>query len=55
MIKLRIQGTSNDLKWFKKVIERNKKINVRSFSDLLPNKGTKKYFRLYADVDRKEE
>jgi hypothetical protein len=52
MIKVRIQGTTNDIKWFKKVIERNKKIRISSISDPLPNMGTKKYFRMYADLER---
>jgi hypothetical protein len=55
MIKVRIQGTTNDIKWFKKVIERNKKIKISSISEPLPNKGTKKYFRMYADIERIEE
>lgn len=52
MIKIRIQGTTNDLKWFKKVLSRNKKIRIRSISEPMPNKGTKKYFRMYADLER---
>lgn len=55
MIKLRIQGTTNDIKWFKKIIERNKKIKIHSISEPLPNRGTKKYFRLYIDIEREEE
>lgn len=52
MIKIRMQGTTKDLKWFKKVLERNKKLEIKSMSEPMPNKGTKKYFRVYADLYR---
>ena len=35
MLKVRLMGTKNDIKWF---------------SDMFPNKGTKKYYRTYAEV-----
>ena len=50
MVKIRLQGTTNDIKRLKRCIERNKRIKVLSVSETLPNKGTKKYFRQYMDV-----
>ncbi len=45
-----MQGTTRDIKRMKRCIERNKRIKVISVSDVLNNKGTKKYFRQYMDV-----
>ena len=42
MLKVRLMGTKNDIKWFGKILQRNSKIEVTEFSDLYPNKGTKK-------------
>ena len=50
MLKVRIMGTKNDIKWFRKILQRNPKVEVTEFSDMFPNKGTKKYSRTYAEV-----
>jgi len=52
MLKLRLQGTTNDIKWFRKILERDKRIKVTQFSELFQNKGTNKFFRVYADVEK---
>lgn len=52
MLKIRLQGTTNDIKWFKKILERDSRINVLQFSDRFANKGTKKYFRVYIEVEK---
>ena len=33
-----------------KILQRNPKIEVTEFSDLYPNKGTKKFHRAYVEV-----
>lgn len=40
MLKIRLMGTRNDIKWFGKILQRNPKIEVTEFSDLYTNKGT---------------
>lgn len=55
MLKIRLQGTTRDLKWFKKILERDKRINVLSVSEPFANKGTNKYFRVYADVEKNKK
>ncbi len=50
MLKVRLMGTKNDIKWFGKILQKNPKIEVTEFSDLFPNKGTKKYYRTYVEV-----
>lgn len=52
MLKLRAMGTKNDLKWFKKIIERYDVFHVIRISEPLPMKGTNKYFRMYIELDR---
>lgn len=41
MLKIRLQGTTNDIKWFKKILERDKRINVLDVSEPYANKGKK--------------
>ena len=52
MLKVRLMGTKNDIKWFGKILERNPKVEVIEVSDLYPNKGTKKYYRNYVEVKK---
>ena len=54
MLKVRLMGTKNDIKWFGKILQRHPKIEVTEFSDLYPNKGTKKYHRAYVEVRKKQ-
>ena len=55
MLKIRLQGTTNDLKWFKKILERDTRIHLIQISEPLVNKGTNKYFRVYAEVEKNKE
>ena len=41
MLKVRLMGTKNDIKWFGKILQRN------------PNKGTKKFYRAYVEVKKR--
>lgn len=47
MLKVRLMGTKNDIKWFGKILQRNPKVEVTEFSEMYPNKGTKKFYRAY--------
>ena len=55
MLKIRLQGTTKDLKWFKKILERDRRIMVLSVSEPFANKGTNKYFRVYADIEKNKK
>ena len=50
MLKIRLMGTKNDIKWFRKILERNPKVEVTEFSEMFSNKGTKKFHRAYVEV-----
>ena len=52
MLKIRLQGTTKDLKLFRKILERDRRITVLSVSEPFANKGTNKYFRVYADIEK---
>ena len=51
MLKLRAMGTTNDLKWFKKIIDRYDVFHVIRMSEPLPMKRTNKYYRMYIELD----
>lgn len=52
MLKVRLQGTTNEIKWFRKFLERSKSVKVLQYSQQYANVGTKKYFRVYAEVEK---
>ncbi|MDD3142207.1 MAG: hypothetical protein PHX08_25030 [Lachnospiraceae bacterium] len=54
MIKIRLQGTKEDIKWFKDFLEKHKSVKVLQFSEIFANKGTNKYFRTYAEIEKNE-
>ena len=55
MLKIRLMGTKNDIKWLRKILERNKRIQVLQFSELYTNKGTNKYYRAYVEVEKEQK
>lgn len=52
MLKIRLQGTKQDIRWFSKILDRNKLIKVLQISELFENKGTVKYYRVYAEIEK---
>lgn len=55
MLKIRLQGTEQEIEWFKRILLLIPQVKVREFSELFPNKGTKKYFRVYSEIDKADE
>ena len=55
MIKLRLQGTKNDLKSFIKILERCSKVNILSLSDFYNITESKKYYKIFIDLKRNTE
>lgn len=54
MLKIRLQGTAKDIRWFRKFLQRQSGIRVLEVSDMFTNKGTNRYYRSYAEVEREE-
>lgn len=50
MVKIRLQGTTNELKRMRRIIERSRFLRVISVSEVYANKGTTKYYRQYMDI-----
>lgn len=55
MLKIRLQGTVSDIRWFKRLLEKHPEIRVIQVSEIFSNKGTNRYFRFYAEIDRIEK
>jgi len=52
MIKIRVQGTKEDINWLEKQIRTLRKVQVTESSEIYKNQGTKKYFRKYMEVEK---
>ncbi len=52
VLKIRLMGTRNDIKWFEKILKRQPKVVVTEFSELYRNKGTNRFYRAYAEVKK---
>jgi len=52
VLKIRLMGTKNDIKWFEKILKRQPKVAVTEFSELYRNKGTNRYYRAYVEVQK---
>ena len=52
MLKIRLQGTTNDIKWFLKLLKRDSRFEMNTPSELQGIKGTNKYKRVYAEIYR---
>ena len=55
MLKIRLQGTLKDIRWFKQILEQHREVRVLGVSEPFANKGTNKYFRVYAEVEKGNE
>ncbi|WP_418752287.1 hypothetical protein [Frisingicoccus sp.] len=54
MLKIRLMGTVKDIDWFRKLMENHEKIRVMEVSRPYSNKGTDRYYRVYCEVEKKE-
>lgn len=52
MLKIRLQGTIQDMKWFWRLLEHQKEVEVLRKSEAYTNKGTNNYLRMYANIER---
>lgn len=51
MIKVRMQGTKEDMKWLEKKLKGLCGIRITESSDMYENKGTNRYFRKYLEIE----
>lgn len=55
MLKIRMQGTRKDIRWFQSVLEKHSEIRLLQSSEIYSNKGTDKYFRSYAEIEKRDK
>ncbi|MCD7724710.1 MAG: hypothetical protein LUI12_04050 [Clostridiales bacterium] len=54
MLKLRLQGTKEDITRFVDFLKGSPRIRIIQMSDIYANKGANRYFRLYAEIETVE-
>ena len=52
MVKVRVQGTKEDMEWLEKQMEQIPNVQITESSELFSNKGTNKYFRKYLEIEK---
>ena len=55
MLKIRLQGTTKDIKWFLKMLARDKRFIANKPSEPMAIKGSQKYKRAYTEIFRSED
>ena len=55
VLKVRLQGTKKDIRWFLKGMERDSRYEVENISTFKPCDGDSRFRRLYVNVRRKEK
>jgi hypothetical protein len=55
MIKVRLQGTKEDLEWLETKLKDCPEVRITESSEVFSNKGTNKYFRKYLEINKTEE
>jgi len=54
MLKVRLMGTKNDIRWFRKILEREKALHILQCSEPYGLKGTDRFYRVYVEVEKPE-
>ncbi len=54
MIKVRLQGTKEDMEWLEERLREKPEILITESSQAFQNKGTNRYYRRYLEIERKE-
>ncbi|MCP1110274.1 hypothetical protein [Ohessyouella blattaphilus] len=53
MIKVRLQGTREEIIWFREqILARNVNVEIKEVSDFFNNKGTRNFVRNYMEINR---
>ena len=55
MIKIRLQGTKKDLRWFLKGLNRDSRYEIDNVSEFKKFKTSDKYLRVYVNLYRKDK
>ncbi len=52
MVKMRLQGTKEDMEWLEEQLAQLPNVQIIESSELFSNKGTNKYFRKYLEIEK---
>ena len=55
MLKIRLQGTTNEMKWFIKILNRDKRFVISTPSEPQSVMGTNRYKKIYTEIFRDTE
>lgn len=55
MLKIRLQGTTNDIKWFLKMLRRDGRFKMNKPSEIMDISSSNKYKRIYTEIFRLDE
>ena len=54
MIKVRMQGTKEDMEWLEEKLKEKSEVLITESSQAFQNKGTKRYYRRYLEIEKQE-
>ena len=55
MLKIRLQGTTNDIKWFIKMLKKDERFKMNTPSEIMDISSSAKYKRIYTEIFRLDE
>ncbi len=55
MVKMRLQGTKEDMEWLEKQLAQLPNVQITESSEFYRNKGTNNYFRKYLEIEKATE
>ena len=54
MIKVRMQGTKEDMEWLEERLKEKPEVLITESSQAFQNKGTNRYYRRYLEIEKQE-
>lgn len=54
MIKVRMQGTKEDMEWLEDKLKETSEVMITESSQAFQNKGTNRYYRRYLEIEKRE-
>ena len=52
MVKVRLQGTKEDMEWLEEQLENLPNVQITESSEIFKNKGTNRYYRKYLEIEK---
>ena len=52
MVKMRLQGTKEDMEWLEEQLVKLPNVQISESSEVYRNKGTNNYFRKYLEIEK---